>query len=131
MTRTRIISLVVFCLYIAAVCYLCFAKPDNIPVVQFSFFGLPIDRPVHFLMFLPFPLLAFNAFDSEGAKVGRRALLISGIAAAGMALAVMTEYIQGLLAYRSQDAYDLLSDFLGLSTGVVIVIVYMIFRKLR
>ena len=131
MTRTRIISLILFSLYIAAVCYLCFAKPDEMPSIEISFFGLPIDKVVHFLMFLPFPILAFKAFESDNYKTGRRILLLLGIAAAGIALAAMTEFVQGFLSYRSEDTYDLFSDYMGLGTGMVGVIIYLIFRKLR
>lgn len=131
MTRTRIISLTLFILYIAAVCYLCFAKPDDIPSIEITFFGLPVDKVVHFLMFLPFPVLAFKAFDSGDCKIGRSTLLLAGIAAAGAAIAAMTEVIQGYLGYRSEDAFDLLSDCMGIGTGVAVVIIYLIFRKLR
>jgi VanZ family protein len=54
-----------------------------------------------------------------------------GITAAGAALATLTEFIQGYLTYRSEDTYDLLSDYMGLSTGVVVLIIYLIFRRLR
>lgn len=114
-----------------AVFYLCFAKPDEMSSIEISFFGLPIDKVVHFLMFLPFPILAFKAFDSENLKSGRRILLITGIAAAGGAIATLTEFIQGYLPYRSEDPYDLFSDFIGLGTGIAGVIIYLIFRKLR
>jgi VanZ family protein len=113
------------------VCYLCFSKPDDIPTIQFNFLGLPIDKIVHFLMFLPFPLLAFLTFDAKDSKNGRRLLLLLGIVAAGTALAAATEFIQGRLQYRSEDRYDLLSDISGLFIGAVIVIIYKIFRKNR
>lgn len=90
MTRTRIISFVVFCLYIAAVCYLCFSKPGDIPTIQLNFFGLPVDKIVHFLMFLPFPLLAYRSFDSTDSRNSRRILLIVGMTAAVIALAAVT-----------------------------------------
>ena len=131
MTRTRIISLILFCLYIIAVGYLCFAKPDDIPSVEISFFGLPIDKVAHFLMFLPFPLLAFLTFDTEDSKAGRRTLLLLGVVAAGIAVAALTELIQGYLAYRSEDAFDLLADSIGLGAGIAVVIIYLIIRRLR
>ena len=128
---TRIVYIFFFCIYIMAVFYLCFAKPDDMPSIEISFFGLPIDKVVHFLMFLPFPILAFKALDSENLKSGRRILLISGIAAAGGAIATLTEFMQGYLSYRSEDPYDLFADFIGLCTGIAGVIIYLIFRKLR
>ena len=130
-SRTRIVYIFFFCLYILAVFYLCFAKPDDMPSIEITFFGLPIDKVVHFIMFLPFPILAFKAFDSENIKSGRRLLLLSGIAAAGGAIAALTEFIQGYLSYRSEDAHDLFSDLIGLGTGIACVIIYLTFRKLR
>ena len=131
MTRTRIIASIAFCIYIAGLCYLCFARPDEIPSIELMFFGLPIDKVVHFLMFLPFPILAFKAFESEDYKSGRLSLLLLGITAAGIALAALTEFVQGYLSYRSEEASDLISDYIGLGTGVIIVILYLIFRRLR
>jgi VanZ family protein len=131
MTRTRIISLIAFFIYIAALCYLCFAKPDDMPSIEITFFGLPIDKVAHFLMFLPFPFLAFKSFEPADCRSARRILLLLGITAAGTALAALTEFIQGYLAYRSEEASDLVSDYMGLGTGVIIVIIYLIFRKHR
>jgi VanZ family protein len=101
------------------------------PSVEISFFGLPVDKVAHFLMFLPFPSLAFLTFDSEDSRTGRRAILVLGIVAAGIAMAALTEFIQGFLAYRSEDAFDLLSDCAGLGAGVVALIIYLTFRKFR
>lgn len=129
--RTRIIYIFFFCLYILALCYLCFAKPDDIPSIELTFFGLPIDKVAHFLMFLPFPLLAFKAFEPADCRSGRRILLLLGITAAGTALAAFTEFIQGYLSYRSEEASDLISDYMGLGTGLIIVIIYLIFRRPR
>ena len=129
--RIRIIYIFLFCLYIAALCYLCFAKPDNVPSIEISFFGLPIDKVAHFLMFLPFPLLAFMTFDSRDSKIGGYILLLFGIVGAGIAMAAFTEFVQGYLSYRSEDSFDLLSDCIGLGVGTVAVIIYLIFRKLK
>jgi VanZ family protein len=101
------------------------------PSFELTFFGLPIDKVVHFLMFLPFPFLAFKTLDSEVPKHGRRGLLILGITAAGTALAALTEFVQGYLSYRSEDTYDLLSDYMGLGSGIIILIIYLIFKRLR
>lgn len=131
MTRTRIISITVFFIYIAALCYLCFAKPDDMPSVEINFFGLPLDKVAHFLMFLPFPFLAFVSFESRDSGIGRRILLLFGTVCAETALAALTEFIQGYLAYRSEDSYDLLSDCIGLGAGTIATIIYLIFRKLR
>lgn len=128
MTKGQIPYVIVFCLYMAAVLYLCFAKPDDVPTIEVSFFGIPFDKVAHFIMFLPYPFLAFKALDTEGLKSCRR-ILLPGIVLTGACMAAMTEFIQSRISYRSADAYDLAADFLGISIGVIAVIIYHIIRK--
>jgi hypothetical protein len=73
----RIIFLLLFCLYIAAVAYLCFARPDEVPSLPETWFGLPADKVAHFLMFLPFPFLGYIAFEGNGMNWWKKALLMT------------------------------------------------------
>ena len=128
MVKGQIPYIVIFCLYIVAVIYLCFAKPDDVPSLDICFLGLPFDKVAHFIMFTPFPILAYKVFDSENLTNIRRGLLIFAITAVGVGLAAMTELIQSHLSYRSADVYDLFSDFTGICAGVVVVIIYYLIR---
>lgn len=128
MNKGRISYFIVLCLYMAAVSYLCFARPDDIPTMYTYFLGIPFDKVAHFIMFLPFPFLAFMTLNTEASKTGK-GLLLSGIAVAGALVAAATEYIQSKISYRSAEPYDLLSDFIGISVGMIVVIVYHITRK--
>ena len=129
MHHRRIISAVLFCLYIAAVAYLCFARPEELPKLPDSWFGLASDKIGHFLMFLPFPLLGFITFDSSLMSGWRRAALVFAICVIGAGAAVGTEQIQAQLEYRSAERADLIADAAGLAAGVLLTAVYIMTRK--
>ena len=125
----RIIFLLLFCLYIAAVAYLCFARPDEVPSLPETWFGLPADKVAHFLMFLPFPFLGYIAFEGNGMNWWKKALLMIGLLTIGFALALGTEQVQALLEYRSSDSRDLLADYSGLLSGRIITTIYLLIRR--
>ena len=57
------ISLALFCIYLVAVAALCFLRPSSLPEMNIkTFLGLPIDKVLHFLMFLPYPVLSGMSF---------------------------------------------------------------------
>ena len=121
----RHISVILFCLYILAVGIMCFAKPDGLPAVTFDWFGLPADNIVHFLMFVPFPVLAYFAFVPERYGKSRKFLCIMAIAIMAAAMALMTEKVQGLLGYRSYEIKDLIADLSGTVAGTVAILAYI------
>ena len=101
------------------------------PDVQRSFWGIPTDKIVHFLMFFPFPILAFLAFDGYSAKPWLSVLGTVAIFAAGILLAVGTEVGQArLTTYRSGDVNDFKADLLALGISSLIVLLIN-FRRLR
>ena len=123
------ISIFIFCLYIAAVAYLCFARPDDMPQLPQLWLGLPADKVGHFLMFTPFPLLGYLTFEVKEMSVGRKLFLIAILIAFGAGLALGTEYIQARLEYRSSESSDLLADVIGLITGGIFTLIYIFLRK--
>ena len=129
MKHSRIISIFIFCLYIAAVAYLCFAKPDDMPQLPQLWLGLPADKVGHFLMFMPFPLLGYLTFEVKGMSVGRKLFLIAILIVFGAGMALGTEYIQARLEYRSSENSDLLADGIGLITGGIFTFIYILIRK--
>lgn len=131
MKKTRIISVIVFCIYIAAVLVLCFMKPDNLPHTPFMIFGIQTDKIAHFFMFAPFPMLAYAAFAGKWDNVWKHLLLLAGLLAAGTAAAIATEVVQMVLGYRSADANDFSADMLGMAAGGFITAVYILFNKQR
>ena len=100
MFSRRIIYIIIFCLYIAAVAYLCFAKPEDVPQLPELWLGLPADKVAHFTMFLPFPILGYIAFEVPQMKIWKRILLIIALIIIGLTAAICTEQMQAVLAYR-------------------------------
>ena len=129
MTRSQKIAFqVIFFLYVAAVLFLCFAHFEQTPAIEWSLWGIPSDKVVHFCMFFPFPILAFLAFDRYTDSV-RSTLLFSGITLlVGFLLAWGTEWGQAHLTdYRSGDQLDLLAD----GTALVLSTLLVIFLDIR
>ena len=50
---------------------LCFTSSDKLPDIQKTIFGFPTDKVAHFLMFLPFPILFYMAWDHDTSKALR------------------------------------------------------------
>ena len=124
MTTKTIFARILFLLYLVAVGLLCWMHVDKLPDLQRTLWGLPTDKVAHFVMFLPFPILAFLAYDHK-TKTAWSALLFAFLTLlGGTALAGLTEWIQHFLPYRSFDVQDLKADLLalGLSTAFVLIV---------
>lgn len=131
MIRRRHIYTTLFCLYILAVCILCFTNGEQLPDVPSTWFGLPADKVAHFIMFLPYTPLAYLTFAQERGGVWRKTAVIIICAAVGFGLAVATERIQGILGYRTEDARDMLSDFIGLGTGTALTVIAAVIQHMK
>ena len=119
--RLKIYARILLLVYLAAVCVLCFARFDESPSMSLSFWGIPSDKIVHFLMFAPFPILAWFSLGKFPER-RKRLLTLGGLLLLGLVLAVFTEGIQWFIPYRSGDWRDLLSDALGLLATTLILI---------
>ena len=150
--------------YLAAVAYVCFAGQGSLPKFTDWPFSIPADKCVHFVLFLPWPILACLSFieispratlgrndrsvvisspssvisspssviSSEVEKSPRSIVILLIITLIGMALAGTTEWIQGLLPYRSKDVWDFIADCLGLLAGALLfAVVYLFLRRSR
>ena len=115
-TFFKILTLV----YIVAVAVLCFANFSSIPTVPGKFLGMDADKVVHFLMFFPFPLLAYLSFPLERKGIFATLCIIVLIFAVGCGLAGVTEYVQSKLPYRTMDIADFRADMLGLISASII-----------
>ena len=118
-------------LYVVAVAWLCFANFSKAPQMPRTLFGLPIDKVVHFLMFFPFPILAFLAYDHLTQTPWQALAALISICAIGGIFAGITEIIQGQLSYRTKDINDFGADCLaiGLSGLLVFIIDVLKMRK--
>lgn len=117
-TKT-ILSRILFLIYLAAIAFLCFMRVDRIPEMQNTLLGIPTDKIAHFLMFLPFPILAFLSYDHSTRKAWGAVLFALLTFIAGAAIAYGTEYVQGFLPYRSQDMSDFRADLLALVISTI------------
>ena len=118
-TFWRISKIVLFLVYVAAVAWLCFGtfKPD--PSIPRTIFNIPTDKVVHFLMFLPFPILGTIAFDFRS---WWRALSIMTILA-NLAAITFEQLQSRITTVRVTDPTDLNANFLGISLGLLIAII--------
>ena len=132
MTRRSVILFrILLILYIAAVAVLCFAHFQSMKEVPDTLFGLEMDKIVHFLMFLPVPLLAYLAV---GKVPGNPWKAIGGILLlffAGSLIAAGTEVGQSFLPYRSADTNDFKADALALAAGALVTFIVMLCQGIR
>ena len=122
-TPKTILARILFFLYLVAIAFLCFMHVDKLPDVQKFILGIPTDKMAHFLMFLPFPILAYLAYDHLTNKVWSAILFALATFVIGCLLAYGTEYVQGRLPYRSMDIKDFKADALALAISSVFVFI--------
>lgn len=100
---------------------LCFTSSDKLPDIQKTIFGFPTDKVAHFLMFLPFPILFYMAWDHDTSKalrsIGFNLLNLS----CGILVAALTEWVQKYLPTRSMDLHDFNTDLIALAIGTAFV----------
>ncbi len=127
----RQIWAILFCVYLAAVFYLCFMKTDDMPQIRPDIFGIPVDKLVHFLMFFPLPVAGYEAFKPKNEKMGLHLLVLTVIYISGIGIAMGTEHIQGLLEYRSNDVNDFHADLIGMTCAAICTAIYIVIRQKR
>lgn len=116
--------------YLAAVAYICFASQGDLPNFDNWPFKIPADKVVHFVMFLPWPVLACLSVLPVGAARTRKTVIVMMLMTlTGCALAGATEWIQGLLPYRSRDILDFIADCLGLLSGALLFAAFYPFLR--
>ena len=128
MRRTTLFRILLL-LYLGVLALLCFANFSSVPEVQPTFLGIPADKLVHFLMFMPFPSLAFWSLRPRRLSVVKTLLVLVILFAAGCLIAWGTEYVQGLLPYREMDLMDFRADRIGLACGSVIAFLIQLFSS--
>ena len=126
------ISLALFCIYLVAVAALCFLRPSSLPEMNIkTFLGLPIDKVLHFLMFLPYPVLSGMSFMRREYLLLRNIFILLVLAVVGIGMAYGTEVIQAQTGYRAYEMADFYADMTGIATGSVAVLAYLIHIRLK
>lgn len=120
-----------FCIYIAAVMYLCLMKPEDMPQTEMYIFGIPADKVAHFLMFLPFPILAYKMLWKGERKLWADISILAGSMAVGIGMAFLTEHLQALTQYRTSDINDVYADMKGLGVGGLIITANILIKTIR
>ena len=129
MTRRQlVIARILFAMYLVAVAVLCFGKFESSQDMPRELWGIPTDKVVHFLMFFPFPALAYLAFDRYKGNRSSSFLWASVAFLAGCAYAAVTELIQSRLSYRSGDPVDFQADFLALAACSVFILIIILLK---
>lgn len=118
--KVKITSGILLFLYLAAVVVLCIIQTESLPQVEPTWFGIPTDKIVHFLMFMPYPVLTWLLLHKEGTTLARQVGKGAVILLTGMAVAAATELVQGMTEYRSGDILDFAADCTGMFTGIII-----------
>lgn len=129
--KMRHISAFLLCAYIVAVAALCFIKPSSLPQVELNFFGIAMDKLVHFIMFFPFPILAYMTFWPADASKPRKMAVLIVIMVFGAGMAVATEKIQAMTGYRTGDITDFAADMTGILAGAALTSLFILLKKDR
>lgn len=130
--RIKTIYIILFCIYLAAVGLLCFIKPSSIPEIGLkTVLGIPLDKIFHFLMFLPYPILAGLIFIGKECSIACGFIVIAVIAITGSGTAYGTELLQAQTEYRSYEIADFHADIIGIVTGSLIAISYLTYTRLK
>ena len=130
--KLRILYIVAFCIYMVAVGVLCFIRPSSLPEMDIkTFLGLPIDKVLHFLMFLPYPVLSGLVFINKDQKLSAVTAVMLILVATGIGVAYGTEMIQSQTGYRSYEIADFYADLAGITAGTVLAISYIAYTRLK
>lgn len=129
MLKKKIWPWVLYLAYVSMVLYLCFGKFSSIPNVQSSYFGIPTDKCVHFIMFAPFTVLTYLCLNIKKGGFGKTLLVALCLIILGALLGAACEWGQSLTTYRSGDVKDLIADALGLLSGALFVVIIDRIRK--
>lgn len=124
--KYRKISTVLFCIYMIAVALLCVIRTDSMPELPKYILGIPLDKMMHMLMFLPFPILGYTSFYPERKNAWRELAVLAIVCLLGGAFAFSTERFQALTSYRSCETADLIADAVGIAIGAISVIIHII-----
>ena len=119
----------ILCCYFVAVLVLCLAPPQQIPGLHMAFWGIPADKIIHFLMFFPYPAIAYIAFRPAEGRKWRHILVLLAVFCAGIGIAMGTEMLQSLSKYRSYELTDFYADVFGMECCAFITALFIIFKK--
>ena len=127
--RIRNIGRGVLAVYVIVILCLCLGTFQGPSGMWKTLLGIQLDKVIHFIMYLPYPLLALWAFY-QGKNWGRFLLVVLLI---GVAYSGAVELMQALFTdSRSAEWGDLLANTLGMgTTGLLSALVFFIREKCK
>lgn len=121
--KVSLLTTILLLSYLSGVLYLCLAKLNLHPLKLNLSLGL--DKIGHFIMFLPYPLIALLFVKFNVKKIVKKWIIFTIILLFGIGLAILSETAQVLFTdYREADYYDLLADALGILAGTCLTIIF-------
>ena len=125
--NARLIWIALFVLYIACIAYLCFSEGREGLDLPKDIWNIPFDKCVHFLMFIPFPVLGTVAFHY---KSWWRTLCLMTLVA--NIFAFTFELLQSRITEtRTTDPADLNANILGITVGLLVMLIAGLIAKKR
>lgn len=120
---------IVLAVYVIAILYLCLGSFQGVPGMWKTFLGIQMDKVFHFLMYLPYPVLAFWAFYKSRGK----GLLLLKILLVGVAYGGAIELMQAIFTdSRSAEWGDWLANTAGMTLSVLFVgLGLIIYRRIK
>ena len=129
MNKRKVIGLILFLIYLGFVAWCCFGYFDDLPKPKQFILGIPLDKIVHFLMFVPFPFLCYMAFGPERGESWKSVLTIFLAFLAGCLVAAGTEIGQSFTSHRTADPKDFIADAVALAVASLAALVLILIRN--
>lgn len=119
----RILVKVLFLIYLGMVLFFCFFNFSNTDLeLPKTFLGIPIDKVVHFVMFLPYPFIGWLTYRYSRHLGRYKEFALSMTFITGLLFAVFTELAQKyMFEPRSGEFLDFVADFCGIAVGSIII----------
>lgn len=117
--NTQFIWAIAFLLYLAALAWLCFGSFTPGPDVPREWMGLQLDKCVHFLMFMPFPVLGTLAFHNHS---WWRTLCWVTLSA-NIIATIFERFQTRINPERFTDPADMNANLLGITTGLLLMVI--------
>ena len=99
----------------------CLANFSSGPQLPSKIIGIQADKVIHFLIFLPYPVLVYGALHNLTEKPYGHMIIFATTLLTGCMFAGMIEFFQGLTDYRSAELMDFVADNLGVLTSLILI----------
>lgn len=110
---------IIFLAYITIVLFLCLYNFSDYNTQDIPMFilGIPIDKIIHFTMFLPFPLIVYLRLLKKQLPLNINLFIFI----LGVLFAFLSELLQAMTKYRTFDLLDIAADVSGVLFGLIII----------